>query len=208
MRSPVLRTGRATIEWARRSFGATPVAARVLDVGAGDSPFTTQLAARGTFAVACDPQYAIVPPPVGCLSVVALAEALPFRTGTFTDVHATYAVMHARNRAAALAELARVAAAGGRLCIAPVWSRRRPFLALARNAAVRVSAAAPWPRGRVAVVVDRGSLDADLLGQLAAVTTPTALVRVLGTAAMRLMIRVRGTTVLDTSFGRHERGRR
>lgn len=125
---------------------------RVVDLAAGTGKLTALIAPMGADLVAVEP----VPAMRGMLrarlpSVAVLAgvaESLPLRTGTVDAVTVAQA-FHWFDRARAMAELARVLRAGGRLGL--VWNARvrgEDWLDQVWAVVDHVETAAPWRAGR------------------------------------------------------------
>lgn len=176
-----------TVARSEALFGPTPAGARVLDVGAGDSPFADQLSGLVRMAVVLDPDYLHRPPPTG-LAVVGDVTSLPFRACAFDEVHASYVLMHLPARTA-IDELLRTTAPGGRVCITPVWIRRRRYFPPAVEVVPRQRRP---PRRRSSAIVTRGPEPVDTKA-LAEACAPRTGWRILGSLAMAAVIRVRRT---------------
>ena len=102
-----LLPGAAVGHWL--AANAERVHGRLLDVGAGNQPFRNWYSERTTQVVAVD----IAPAPG--LSVLALANPLPFQDGTFDTVFCTSVLEHVENAEGAVAEIVRVLRPGGQL---------------------------------------------------------------------------------------------
>lgn len=196
----VLRTGRQSIDAVELRFGPIASDSIVLDIGSGDSPFVSELLKRGILAVACDPQY-VTRPPEYRWGVAAIAEALPFRDDTFTDVHASFVLMHLSDRCSAVEEMFRVTRPSGRICITPIWPWRRRHGYLKSLAFTEIVGGRIWPRRRptLAVPIARTAPDHRLVEAIAEVSAPLLPVRVASRVAMSVIVSVRRTTELDTA---------
>lgn len=94
---------------------------RALDVGAGEGRFSRMLAARGARVAACDPTRGLIEAAAGRGTpgpLLASAERLPFGSGSFDLVVSYLQLIDVGDFRAAIAEMARVAAPGGRLVVA------------------------------------------------------------------------------------------
>lgn len=191
----VLRTGRVGADSWRDRFGPAP--APVLDVGSGDSRLVPELARMGTPAVALDPQFSLRPPgSPGPASVAAVAESLPFRSGAFGTVHASFVLQHSPDPLRALAELVRVTRPDGVVLVHPVWRPRRQRL-LGTLSGVSVLPGQPIPPGRQRPSLRIRVAEFDLTRDgtaVAATLRPGYLARALGGIAMRVLIAARQTT--------------
>lgn len=197
----VLRTGRLTLDGHLHRFGELSADARILDVGAGDSPFCGQLMARGNLAVMVDPQYSHQPP-FSAVAVAAVAEALPFAGGAFSNVIASFALMHvpAPARTDAVRELLRVCDSGGTVRIWPLWRAARAKRALATCPNVAIRQGSVLPRRRAELCVGPGSalMPAWAHEVIARHSGPSPMVTRLTYRAMGVLRRVRTTTKFDT----------
>ena len=120
--------------WRRLVVGAVQPrrGERILDVAAGTGTSSAPFAAAGAFVAALDLSLGMLTvgkkrlPDMAFLAGDALR--LPFRDASFDAVTMTFGLRNVEDPAAALAEMARVAAPGGRLVICefstPTW---RPF---------------------------------------------------------------------------------
>lgn len=195
-----MRTGRVTLAMNARLFGEPALAARVLDIGAGDSPFVAELAVRENFAVALDGQYLALPPWPGGVAVAADANYLPFRSGVFSEVHASYLLMHLTDRRTALTEMVRVASLDARLCLAPVWNHRIAYRRLLAMPGVLANSSSLWPHRRASLELRLPVADLDIVvSQIAAVTAPAPPIQWLSRPAMRLVVGLKGDARFDTT---------
>lgn len=94
---------------------------RILDVGTGEGQLARVAAAPDALVVGADPSSAQLSNAVeqggGPVFVRARAEALPFRDGAFDGVVCCLVIEHAEDPDGALAEMARLVSAGGRLLL-------------------------------------------------------------------------------------------
>jgi malonyl-CoA O-methyltransferase len=136
-------TGRAEVFRRRRTLPAPileawraavtprlPPARRVLDVGAGTGQFAAPLAAwTAAPVVALEPSAAMRAELVatGAPIVAARAEAVPLATGSFDVAWLSTVVHQFDDLAAAVAELARVLRAGGRVLVRGFVADQGPF---------------------------------------------------------------------------------
>lgn len=127
---------------------ATGAGTRLLDVACGPGYVAGLAASRGAIATGVDiaPQMlelarALHP---GVDFRAAEAESLPFADASFDAVVASFLLPHLADAPAAVAELARVLAPGGRLALSTWHSAKRVrFLGAALDAAAAVGATAP-----------------------------------------------------------------
>jgi SAM-dependent methyltransferase len=182
-----LRTDRGTETFYSRVFGPALLRrpGRILDVGAGDSPY----GAGRTTVVRLDPAYRNDPPaaPANCVS--ALCEALPFRNATFDTVLASFVVQHVTDPHLALAEILRVCPVSGIVAVFPIWRPQR-LPAIGDLRPVR-------RRGRSLIVhrpdnAEVQRITADLVASGA--LEPSRLIAVSARWGMRLIVCARGTT--------------
>jgi SAM-dependent methyltransferase len=195
----VLRTGRVDGETWQRRFGAAR--GPLLDVGSGDSPLNVDVAAGGIRAVALDPQFALRVPvrAAGVAAVAGVGESLPFRDEVFAVVNAGHALQHVGPIRRALSESLRVARPDGVLVIHPAWGGRRHLGRLALLDGVRVVPGRRLPphRQRPSLVIERARFDlTEGLEPVVRAARPNRLARLLGYVAMRLLIKVRGSTAI------------
>ena len=195
----VLRTGRMTIAKHEQLFDRAFLDGPVLDLGSGDSPLPAELADRGVLAVPCDPQYHLQPA-TSPVAVAAAGEALPFCESSFSEVYASFVLMHIPDAHAAIQEMVRVARPGGRLYIAPIWTMRRQVRYLESLPSVQLTHGRIWPRlrGSISVQVSAGLPDPTLTRAVANISGPLLPVRLASRVIMSALARVRGTTSLDT----------
>jgi SAM-dependent methyltransferase len=191
----VLRTGRVGADRWHVRFGAVP--SPVLDVGAGDSPLADELTAAGIPAIAVDPQFSLRRParPFPA-SVAAVGEALPFRSGTFGTVHASFVIQHSPRPDLLLAELVRVARPDGIVLVHPVWRARRiPRISALGGVAVLPGRPVPPRRQRPSLRISVSEFDVIRDGPAVAVALrPGYIVRAAGRIAMCLLVATRRTT--------------
>ena len=191
----VLRTGRVSADKWRARFGAVP--SPVLDVGAGDSTLVPELDAAGIPAVAVDPQFSLRPPAwPSAASAAAVGEALPFRSGAFGAVHASFVIQHSPRPDLLLAELIRVTRPGGVVLVHPVW-RARWIRRISALGGVTVLPGRPLPplRQRPSLRISIPEFDVIRDGAVVAeALRPGYAVRTAGRIAMRLLISAGRTT--------------
>ncbi|MGW0557256.1 class I SAM-dependent methyltransferase [Streptomyces sp. NPDC002926] len=200
----VIRTGRVSATSLRARFGE--VTGPVLDAGSGDSTLTSDLLSKGVDAVALDPQFAIrAPKPTHQHAVAGVMEQLPFATGVFATVHASYSLQHSSNPDRALRELLRVAGRDGVVLIHPVWGPARLRRAVQALPGVTVFPGRMIPPGRqrpsVRIACARFDREADRTMLIRALR-PSGFVVAMGTLAMRLTIRLRKTTSVGPGAAR------
>jgi ubiquinone/menaquinone biosynthesis C-methylase UbiE len=142
----------------------------VLDVGGGTGRVARALTATARGVVVADPSKAMLrhgKSEPNLLRVRALAEALPFRDGAFRRIVVVDAFHHFSSRPAAVRELWRVLATGGRLVIEEPDIRRRTVRAIAFGEWVmrfgsvfwdplRIAAAFSYLGARATVMPSRG----------------------------------------------------
>jgi len=85
--------------------------ARILDVGSGDAPYRGFIGGAGPAYVRCDADFATRP------DVAGSAERLPFADGAFDAVLSTQVLELVEDPRAMVAEIARVLAPGGAVCL-------------------------------------------------------------------------------------------
>jgi SAM-dependent methyltransferase len=189
----VLRTGRLNLPAWQARFGSA--GGPFLDLGAGDSPLSPQLAAEDVVVVSLDPGYLIRPPTYGGVAVAGLAEHLPFRAGSFATVNANFVMQHVARPRLALMECLRTVRQGGRLVLHPVWAKRSVRHGLDRLPGVRILPGQLLPPGRQrpSMIVSPDEFDIAAHGaRVAAALTPHPVIGWLGRVAMRLVIHLGG----------------
>ena len=134
------------------------------------------------------------------MAVAAAGEALPFCESSFSEVYASFVLMHIPDVHAAIREMVRVARPGGRLYIAPIWTMRRQVRYLESLPSVQLTHGRIWPRlrGTISVQVSAGLPDPTLIRAVADISAPLLPVRLAARVIMSALARVRGTTSLDT----------
>lgn len=111
-----------------------PRATTMLDVGCGTGRLSRAAAWRYPFVVGLDPCLEMLEvgrsrnAAAGCVYVCAMAERLPFPTGTFDIVTSTLSLRHWEDPTRGLKELARVLSEAGTLVIADAQPGSRPTL--------------------------------------------------------------------------------
>ena len=98
----------------------------VLDVGCGDGFYAEQLERRGAEVVCLDPLESVLRRSRTMHAAVAVAEYLPFRSGSFDYVLAMFSVRDFLDKARGLFEMKRVARRG--VVILDVFNPRNPLL--------------------------------------------------------------------------------
>jgi ubiquinone/menaquinone biosynthesis C-methylase UbiE len=198
MASDVIRTGRVTRQRSEGIFGAIQAGARILDVGAGNSPFVGELIAGGHGAVAVDSDYALRLPRHSD-SVAGDAAALPFLASSFDEVHSSYALMHLEDRAEAVSEILRVIRPEGRVCITPVWPSRAPHGLWAQCPEARLIRGSLYPRRRASLELHPTSSHRALTELVTRISGPSEPVQWLGRVAMSAIVTSIGTSEFEVS---------
>ena len=105
--------------WRRRMVDGLDIARgkEVLDIAAGTGLITRQLQSNGFEVVSLDQSYRMLRPAVdrGAVGVVATAESLPFRDGSFDAVTFGYLLRYVDDVTGCMTEIARVLRPGGRV---------------------------------------------------------------------------------------------
>lgn len=195
----VIRTGRTSAPGWERAFG--DALAPVLDVGAGDSPWVGELQAQRLLAVGLDPQYTLRPPhqsvPGPRCGVAGLAEALPFKDAVFGTVFLGHVLQHVTDPVAALRECLRVSLPAGRVVVHPVWARESQLQRAAASPGILIIPGRRRPRRRAGVTLDPSVPHSQAaLRQVARALVPALPVRLLGRAAMRIVVAGGGSTAV------------
>lgn len=105
--------------WRRRMVDGLDIArgAEVLDIAAGTGLITRKLQSKGAEVISLDQSYRMLRPAVdrGAVGVVATAEALPFRAGSFDAVTFGYLLRYVDDVTGCMTEIARVLRPQGRV---------------------------------------------------------------------------------------------